>query len=56
MGRTASRDMTTEVSLEFSSQEEAIHFAKLKKYSFELIEPKARKVIKKSYASNFNTH
>jgi hypothetical protein len=53
MGRTASKDMMNEVALEFSSKEEAIKFARSKRYSFEVIEPPAKKIIKKSYASNF---
>lgn len=53
MGRTSSKDMMSEVVLEFSSKEEAVDFAESKKYHFELIEPKSRTLIKKSYASNF---
>ena len=53
MGWESSSDTYTEVKLEFSSKELAISFAKKKKINFELIEPKKRKTIKKSYADNF---
>ena len=38
---------------EFSSKELAINYAKKKKIDFDLIEPKKRKTVKKSYADNF---
>ena len=53
MGWESSSDTRTELKLEFSSKELAINYAKKKKIDFELIEPKKRKVIKKSYADNF---
>tara|TARA_B100001559_G_scaffold304077_1_gene293215 strand:+ start:429 stop:710 length:282 start_codon:yes stop_codon:yes gene_type:complete len=53
MGWESSNDTYTEVRLEFSSKELAINYAKRKKIEFELIEPKKRKIIKKSYAENF---
>ena len=53
MGWESSSDTYTEVKLEFSSKELAISYAKKKKINFELIEPKKRKIIKKSYADNF---
>ena len=43
----------SEINLEFASQEDAIKYAKKNNISYELIEPKERKVIKKSYANNF---
>jgi len=43
----------TELKLEFSSKELAIEYAKKNKINFELIEPKIRKIITKSYADNF---
>ena len=39
--------------LEFSSKELAINYAKKNRIDFELIEPKKRKIVKKSYADNF---
>jgi hypothetical protein len=39
--------------LEFSTKELAINYAKKNKIEFEIIEPKIRKVVKKSYADNF---
>ena len=53
MGWESSTDTNSELKLEFSSKELAIEFAKKNKINFELIEPKIRKIIKKSYADNF---
>ena len=53
MGWESSTDTYTELKLEFSSKELAINYAKRKKIDFELIEPRKRKTIKKSYADNF---
>ena len=53
MGWESSSDTYTELKLEFSSKEFAINYAKKKKIYFELIEPKKRKTVKKSYADNF---
>ena len=53
MGWESSSDTLAEVILEFSSKELAINYAKKKRIDFELIEPKKRKIIKKSYADNF---
>ena len=53
MGWESSNDTFTELKLEFSSKELAINYAKKKKINFELIEPKKRKTVKKSYANNF---
>ena len=53
MGQESSSDTLTELKLEFPSKELAINYAKKKKIDFELIEPKKRKTVKKSYADNF---
>ena len=53
MGWERSSDTLTELKLEFSSKELAINYAKKKKIDYDLIEPKKRKVVKKSYADNF---
>ena len=53
MGWESSSDTLSELKLEFSSKELAINYAKKKKIDFELIEPKKRKMVKKSYAENF---
>ena len=53
MGWESSSDTYTELKLEFSSKELAINYAKKKKIDFEIIEPKSRKTVKKSYADNF---
>ncbi len=53
MGWESSSDTFSELRLEFSSKELAINYAKKKKIIFEIIEPKKRKIIKKSYSDNF---
>ncbi len=53
MGWESSTDTNSELKLEFSSKELAIEYAKKNKINFELIEPKMRKIIKKSYSDNF---
>jgi len=53
MGWESSSDTLSELKLEFSSKELAINYANKKKIIFEVIEPKKRKVVKKSYADNF---
>jgi hypothetical protein len=53
MGWESSSDTYTELKLEFSSKDLAINYAKKKKIDFEIIEPKKRKTVKKSYADNF---
>ena len=53
MGWESSSDTLTELKLEFSSKELAVNYAKKKKIDYDLIEPKKRKVVKKSYADNF---
>tara|TARA_B100001250_G_C19278079_1_gene562096 strand:+ start:283 stop:564 length:282 start_codon:yes stop_codon:yes gene_type:complete len=53
MGWESSDDTFTELKLEFTSKELAINYANKKKIDYELIEPKKRKTIKKSYADNF---
>tara|TARA_Y100000768_G_scaffold362562_1_gene321455 strand:- start:414 stop:695 length:282 start_codon:yes stop_codon:yes gene_type:complete len=53
MGWESSTDTLTELKLEFSSKEMAINYANKKKINYELIEPRKRKIVKKSYADNF---
>ena len=53
MGWESSSDTLGEIKLEFSTKELAINYAKKKKIDFELIKPKKRKIVKKSYADNF---
>ncbi len=53
MGWESSTDTNSELKLEFSSKDLAIEYAKKNKIIYELIEPKRRKIIKKSYADNF---
>ena len=53
MGWESSSDTLSELKLEFTSKDLAINFAKKNKIDFEVIEPKKRKTIIKSYADNF---
>ncbi len=53
MGWESSSDTLSELKLEFSSKASAIDYAKKKRIDYELIEPKKRKIVKKSYADNF---
>ena len=53
MGWESSSDTLTELKMEFTTKELAVNYAKKMKIDYELIEPKKRKTIKKSYADNF---
>ena len=53
MGWASSSDTNSEINLEFKSKDLAINYAKKNNIDFEVIEPKNRKIIKKSYADNF---
>ena len=53
MGWESSSDTLTELKLEFSTKDLAIRYAKKKKIDYEIIEPKKRKIVKKSYSDNF---
>ena len=53
MGWETSTNTLSELNLEFSTKELALEYAKKNKIDFEIIEPKKRKTIKKSYADNF---
>jgi len=53
MGWEASDDTSGEVKLKFASKQSAINFAKKNNIKYEIIEPKKRKFVIKSYADNF---
>ena len=53
MGWESSSDTHSELNLEFKTKELAIEYAKKNKIDYELIEPKIRKINKKSYSDNF---
>ena len=53
MGWESSNDTLTELKLEFSTKDLALNYAKKMKIDVEIIEPKKRKIIKKSYDDNF---
>tara|TARA_B100001057_G_C22816044_1_gene937468 strand:+ start:37 stop:318 length:282 start_codon:yes stop_codon:yes gene_type:complete len=53
MGWESSTDTYSELKLEFSTKENAISYAEKMKIDYEIIDPKKRKIIKKSYADNF---
>ena len=52
-GWTGSRNTRQQLNLTFSSQEQAISFAQKKNWKYKVILPKQRKIIAKSYATNF---
>jgi len=54
MGWETSTDTLSELKLEFSTRDLAIDYANKNKIDFEILEPKKRKIIKKSYSDNFN--
>tara|TARA_B100002051_G_scaffold182831_1_gene173057 strand:- start:1165 stop:1446 length:282 start_codon:yes stop_codon:yes gene_type:complete len=53
MGWESSTDTLSEIKMDFSTKDNAIEYAKKNNIDFELIEPKKRKIIKKSYSDNF---
>ena len=53
MGWESSTDTYSELKLQFDNKELAIEYAKKNKINYEIIEPKIRKIVKKSYADNF---
>ena len=53
MGWESSTDTLSELKLEFTSKELALEYANKNKIKYELIEPKKRKIKKKSYSDNF---
>ena len=53
MGWETSKDTMSEVKLEFLTKDQAINYAKKNNLDFYVIEPKKRKIIKKSYTDNF---
>ena len=53
MGWESSTDTYSELNLEFDTKELAVEYAKKNKIQYEIIEPKTRKVVTKSYADNF---
>ena len=54
MGWESSTDTLSELKLEFSTKKSAVDYAKRNKIIFEIIEPKQRKIFKKSYSDNFS--
>ena len=53
MGWETSTDTLEEVILRFSSKEKAIEYAKKNNISYNVIQPKKREFVIKSYADNF---
>ena len=53
MGWESSSDTYSELNLEFKSKDLAVEYAKKNNIDFEVIEPKERKITKKTYADNF---
>src|SRR3981081_736898 len=53
MGWTSSRDMKSQISLAFDTQQKAIAYADRNGIACLLTEPNARRPVRKSYADNF---
>ena len=53
MGWTSSHDTSQQISLVFSSQEQAIAFAERNRLDYWVVPPQERKRKRKSYAENF---
>ena len=53
MGWETSTDTLGEVVLKFSSKEKAIEYAKKNNISYNVVEPKKKEFVIKSYADNF---
>ena len=53
MGWESSTDTMSEVVLKFSTKEKAIEYAKKNGITFQIIEPKKKNFVIKSYADNF---
>ena len=53
MGWETSTDTLEEVVLKFPSKEKAIEYAKKNSISYQIIEPKKKEFVIKSYADNF---
>ena len=53
MGWETTKDTLSEIKLEFSTKEQAIDYAKKNNISYYVINPKDRKLVKKSYSDNF---
>ncbi len=53
MGWENSKDTMSEIKLKFSTKEQAINYAKKNNIEYYLVQPKKRKIVKKSYSDNF---
>ena len=53
MGWETSTDTLEEVTLKFSTKDQAIEYAKKNNISYRVIEPKKKEFVIKSYADNF---
>ena len=53
MGWTSSRDMRSQVRLEFDTKDEAIDYAQRNGLAYTVFEPQPRRAIIRSYADNF---
>tara|TARA_B100000886_G_scaffold332936_1_gene286227 strand:- start:143 stop:427 length:285 start_codon:yes stop_codon:yes gene_type:complete len=53
MGWEGSKDTSSEIRLKFTSKEKAIIYAKKNNIKYNLIEPKKKKFVLKSYQDNF---
>lgn len=53
MGWTSGADTSAQLRLEFDTLDEAVAYAEREGLAYTVIEPEARRVVKKAYADNF---
>jgi hypothetical protein len=53
MGWTSSDNTLTQLKLHFQNQEDAVAYAKNQDWNYQIIQPVAAKIVKKSYSDNF---
>lgn len=53
MGWNSSTDTDKQVKIFFDNKDDAIRYAQKKNITFDILEPKKRKIVIKSYADNF---
>ena len=53
MGWESSTDTLQEITLKFSTKEQAVEYAKKNNISYKIIEPKKKEFVIRSYADNF---
>ncbi len=55
MSWPGSKDTKQQLDLEFPTKEQAIHFAEKNNWKYRVLNPQTKKILPKSYASNFTS-